>query len=89
MINNTISLWRAVILQAIIDSTSNYKRKEYQLEKKKAQSWLTNMNEDFKTVCLMAGYEPYYVQTKARNILHNQSKIKNTTTSKHCKYSIK
>ena len=34
MISNIKALWRAVILQAIMDACNNCKRSEYQLEKK-------------------------------------------------------
>ncbi|MBQ4875441.1 MAG: hypothetical protein HRK26_04985 [Rickettsiaceae bacterium H1] len=71
MIKNIESLWRAVILQAVIDAKNNYKRKEYQLEKEKARSWLLNLNNDFISVCIMAGCDPRYVQAKAKNVLDN------------------
>lgn len=71
MVENIESLWKAVILQAVIDATSNYKRKEYQLEKDKAKSWLLNLNESFISVCLMAGCDPRYVQARAKNVLEN------------------
>ena len=71
MIENIKSLWKAVILQAVIDATSNYKRKEYQLEKEKARLWLSNLSNDFINVCFMAGCDPRYVQARARNVLKN------------------
>ncbi len=69
---NIQALWRAVILQALIDATSNYKRREYQLEKEKARSWLLCMSDSFVDVCSMAGYEPHYVQKKAKFILESK-----------------
>ena len=63
------SMWKAVILQAIIDSTSNYKRMENKLERIKAASWLNDFSEDFINVCHFAGYSPLSVQSKARRIM--------------------
>ncbi|WDM85071.1 hypothetical protein K6025_04385 [Ehrlichia sp. JZT12] len=63
------SMWKAVILQAIIDSTSNYRRMENKLEKIKATSWLNDLSKDFINVCHFAGYSPLSVQSKARKII--------------------
>ncbi|MGN7618587.1 MAG: hypothetical protein ACTJLM_00990 [Ehrlichia sp.] len=69
------SMWKAVILQAIIDSTSNYRRMENRLEKIKATNWLSDLSEDFVNVCHFAGYSPLSVQSKARRII-SDSKCK-------------
>lgn len=69
------ALWRAVILQAIIDSLSEAKRTENKVEKERAKAWLLNMSNDFIEVCNMAGYSPYYVREKAKFILENKIKI--------------
>ncbi|CEI85212.1 hypothetical protein DRF75_04405 [Ehrlichia minasensis] len=63
------SMWKAVILQAIIDSTSNYRRMENKLEKIKAINWLNDFSRDFTTVCHFAGYNPLNVQNKAKKII--------------------
>ncbi|UAT43437.1 hypothetical protein GUI12_01395 [Anaplasmataceae bacterium AB001_6] len=66
------SLWRGVILQAILDASSMAKRTENVVEKKRATEWLTNMNPDFIEVCHMAGYPPEYVRKKAITFLEKK-----------------
>ncbi|WP_078400123.1 hypothetical protein [Ehrlichia ruminantium] len=68
------AIWKAVILQAIIDSTSNYKRMENKIEKIKASNWFNDYSEDFVTVCHFAGYSALTVQTKAKRIISNSKK---------------
>ncbi|MCU7611901.1 hypothetical protein [Anaplasma capra] len=63
------ALWGAVILQAFIDITSNYKRTENNLEKVKAFNWINDLHYDFITVCHFAGYNPIYVRNKMRDIV--------------------
>ncbi|UQD54080.1 hypothetical protein [Anaplasma phagocytophilum] len=63
------SLWGAVILQAMIDITSNYKRTENNIEKSKAYNWVSDMHNDFTTVCHLAGYHPMYVKRKMHRLL--------------------
>ncbi|ACZ49044.1 hypothetical protein ACIS_00416 [Anaplasma centrale str. Israel] len=63
------SLWGAVILQAMIDITSNYKRTENNIEKMKAFNWINDLHSDFITVCHFAGYNPAYVRNKMRDIV--------------------
>ncbi|ABD44601.1 hypothetical protein ECHHL_0332 [Ehrlichia chaffeensis str. Heartland] len=70
------SMWKAVILQAIIDSTSNYRRMENKLEKIKATNWLNDFSRDFITVCHFAGYNPLSVRNKAKRII-SDNKILN------------
>ncbi|KJV65484.1 MULTISPECIES: hypothetical protein [Ehrlichia] len=65
------SMWKAVILQAIIDSTSNYRRMENKLEKVKATNWLNDFSKDFITVCHFAGYNPLNIQSKTKSIISN------------------
>ncbi|MDB1135203.1 hypothetical protein [Candidatus Anaplasma sp. TIGMIC] len=68
------ALWGAVILQAMIDITSNYKRTENNLEKTKAYNWISDMHSDFITVCHFAGYNPIYVRNKMRSMLSRSQK---------------
>ena len=69
------SMWKAVILQAIIDSTSNYRRMENKLEKIKATNWLSDLSEDFVNVCHFAGYSPLSVRNKARKIISDSKTL--------------
>ena len=59
------ALWRAVIVQALMDAGSDSKKKEMQYEKRQAIAWLTGYSRDFCDVCYRAGLEPNYVREKA------------------------
>ena len=74
----TRSLWRAVILQSIIDATGDYKRTENVLEKHKATVWIEEMKDDFRLVCMLAGYDHHYVKNKAKSAIqaHKIRKLK-------------
>ena len=67
------ALWRAVILQAFVDSTSSAKRTETQVERQRAIHWLTEMNKDFILVCRLADYNPCFIRKKALEILSSES----------------
>lgn len=68
------ALWRAVIMQAIFDLTSNSSRTEEKMAKKHAQSWLLGGSEDFLQVCSMAEYDPKFVKRKAISTITNYNK---------------
>lgn len=69
-----IALWKAVILQALVDLQSNSKKKIANTYRVKALMWFNLKNEEFITVCNYAGLDPKYVYEKAQNI-KNQSKF--------------
>ena len=52
------SLWRAVIVQALMDASSLSKKPENRQHKKEALIWLRGTSEDFHRVCHYAGFEP-------------------------------
>lgn len=68
------ALWRAVILQAFVDISTNSQKVEDKIAKRFARSWLLGMSEEFKLVCSMAGYNPYYVGKKAVGIMNKAKK---------------
>lgn len=79
------ALWRAVILQAILDATSTAKRSENVVEKQKALNWIFDRNTDFDTICFLAGYSTGYVQRKAKQfITNNHNVIKKQAYKKKC-----
>ena len=49
-----IALFRAVIMQALLDSVNNSKRTEDKIAKKQAIEWFNIDNSDFRTVCQLA-----------------------------------
>ena len=63
------SLWRAVILQTIIDILNNSARTENKIAKIEAKQWVFYDNEDFKQVCHLAGYNTQYVRKKIMEIM--------------------
>ncbi len=65
-IKGDISLWRAVITQALMDAGSNSKKMEMRKAKAEAISWLSGSCDDFETVCSYAHLNPDYVKTKAK-----------------------
>ena len=63
------SVWRAVILQCLTDAMSRSAKKEADLTRREALSWLTSFSRDFRTVSEYAGYDPAYLHEKIRNLL--------------------
>jgi hypothetical protein len=59
-------LWASVIVQALIDATSDPKTSEGRVNRDRARAWLTvevgTTAQDFEAVCLAAGIEPWRVR---------------------------
>lgn len=66
-----IALWKAVILQALVDLQSNSKKKIANTYRIKALMWFNLKNKEFLTVCNYAGLDPKYVYEKSRLIKEN------------------
>lgn len=66
-----IALWKAVILQALVDLQSNSKKKIANTYRIKALMWFNLKNEEFLTVCNYAGLDPKYVYEKSRIVKDN------------------
>jgi hypothetical protein len=62
-------MWRAVIVQALMDASSNSAKKENLQAKQEALVWLRGNSADFATVCYYAGFEPDFVKMMARKAL--------------------
>ncbi len=60
------ALWRAVIVQQLMDASSNSQKREMKLIKAQAISWLSGTSDDFFEVCTLADLSPDYVREKAR-----------------------
>ncbi|MDD2839887.1 MAG: hypothetical protein PHY80_02030 [Rickettsiales bacterium] len=63
-----IALWKAVILQGLIDLQSNSKKKIANTYRIKALMWFNLKNEEFLQVCNWAGLDPTYVYQKAKKV---------------------
>jgi hypothetical protein len=59
-------LWSSVIIQALIDATSQPKNPRAKVEKDRAHSWITTSvgttAQDFESVCMAAEFEPNTVR---------------------------
>jgi hypothetical protein len=62
---NVRSLWRAVIMQAVVDASTKSKNRRAVSRSKKAHDWF-KQDDSFIQTCLMADIEPNYVQKKVR-----------------------
>jgi len=64
-----MSLWIAVITQAMMDALSRVNNAEAIYHKNEAIHWLTGNGKDFVMVCLCAGFDPDYIRRKAKRTL--------------------
>ena len=69
--NPELGLWKAVIMQAVLDSMSNSKRSSEVLAKKMAIDWLNIKNSNFIKVCNYAGLDPNWVLKKITFAINN------------------
>ncbi|CAK8163224.1 hypothetical protein CAXC1_320029 [Candidatus Xenohaliotis californiensis] len=68
------SLWRAVIMQALLDAINNSSRTEEKLAKTQSHSWLNDLSNDFLIICNMAEYNALYVKKKAVEVINKHNK---------------
>lgn len=66
-----IGLWKAVIMQSVLDMMSSSKRTEEVLAKNSAKLWLNKRNANFLTVCHYADLNPDWVLKKVIFALDN------------------
>ena len=71
-----IALWKAVILQAMVDLQSNSKKKIANTYRIKALMWFNLKNEDFLTVWNYVGLDGKYVYEKAMKVKENNAFFK-------------
>lgn len=64
-------LWRAVILQALVDVTTFHRDPDLAGSKLDAIRWLTISNQDFMDVCLCACLDPNEVRVMAKKAIAN------------------
>jgi len=57
------AMWRAVIVQQIMDAKTTSHNPEKQSRKHHALDWLFHNEDDFTMVCDLAGWEPDYVRS--------------------------
>lgn len=64
-----ISLWRAVIAQALLDAASDSSTPENLHAREEALRWLNGNDADFRRVCDCAGLDPDYVRRMTKRAL--------------------
>lgn len=64
--------WRSVIVQALMDASSNSRKKENLQWKEEALVWLRGNTKDFVIVCHYAGFEPEFVRDMAKRALQRE-----------------
>ncbi len=65
-------IWRSVIVQALMDASSNSRKKENLQWKEEALIWLRGTSRDFLIVCQYAGFEPEFVRDMAKRALERE-----------------
>lgn len=65
------AMWRAVIVQSLMDAASTSKKPELMVWRREAEVWLRGNTSDFYTVCYHAGLEPDFVREMAATALKN------------------
>lgn len=70
-----ISLWKGVILQALVDLKSRSKKKMAKVNRVKSILWLNLQNKDFLIACSYADLDPLYVWEKAQILKKNNPMI--------------
>jgi glutamate-1-semialdehyde aminotransferase len=63
------AMWRAVIVQALMDAASQSKKPEAEISRREAMVWLRGKSADFKEVCENAGFDPEFVREMAAKCL--------------------
>lgn len=84
-----VSLWRGVIMQALIDCYTMSKRTEDQNARRDAFGWFSKKNHDFVTVCNYANMEVDYVLRKAKEAISRGCMWKKDQNKQNKIYEIK
>ena len=87
-----VSLYKAVIMQMIIDASNISSDTKAVKQEKQAKEWLFTSNEDFHFICNKAAMEPKTVINFARKLIdfhyNNEFKKSKATTRKSQKTKI-
>jgi hypothetical protein len=65
------AMWRAVIVQSLMDAASTSTKAEPEVWRREALVWLRGNSSDFYTVCYYAGLDPDFVREMAATALKN------------------
>lgn len=67
-IKGEMAMWKAVIMQALVDVASKSNKKMSRVNRLKSGKWLNLRNRNFLNVCSYAELDPEYVVQKAEKI---------------------
>ncbi|MGX6960190.1 MAG: hypothetical protein ACIPMY_02890 [Rickettsia endosymbiont of Pentastiridius leporinus] len=87
-----IALRRAIIMQAVIDSTNTSLKKEAKKAEYNSKNWIFEDNENFTSTCLEAGVEPSLVKEITKDLIklqHNKLPLKVKPTKKLISKAVK
>ena len=62
------ALWKAVVMQALVDMASQSSKKMAKINRVKSILWANLANKDFLTVCSFAGLDAFYAYQKVLRI---------------------
>jgi cation transport regulator ChaB len=79
------ALWQSVIMQAVLDATSNNDDMKSRVEKAKSIAWFSMKNQDFLTVCSFAGMSPDFVIKGFKHALQQNKNSRKTRRTKNTK----
>jgi len=65
------AMWRAVIMQALMDACARWGRHDWYVNKLEAIRWLTSGGEDFLDVCERASLDHNFVRVRAKKAMAN------------------
>ena len=84
-------LYKAVIMQMIIDASNSSNDPKACRNEKRAKAWLFAGGDDFETICVMAGIKPNIVQIFARTLIamHHEELKTGSKISKKSKSRIR
>lgn len=63
------AMWRAVIVQALMDAACGSRKYEATQARHEALVWLRGTSHDFATVCYYAGFEPEFVRVLVKKAM--------------------
>lgn len=71
LVKGEVALWNGVLLQALLDASSQSKKPEAKTAKREALTFLTTHNQMFYNICDMAQRDPEYTFKQVQEALLN------------------
>lgn len=80
-VHGEVALWRAVLMQALLDAASGSLHSTPSADRANAIHWLLDDRHHFPLVCDLAALDPAYVRDKARAALSGTLKRQTLSTT--------